>query len=287
MIGIYYGMVSAAVLLFGLQFWFNRRYGEACGSGLWATLTFAIGTSAIGAAVLFALNGFRFEITLLSALIAALSAVNGIIYSLFSLRALARVNLSLYSVFSMLGGMVLPFLFGILFFDESITLGKSICVMLIVIALLCTVEGEKKGGVFDLFAIFLLNGMSGVLSKWFQAGDFIKTSATGFSLLGALFVVMIAGIALPFAARRGKIRLTRGAAVSLGACGICSSIGNLLLLIALSHLSASAQYPFVTGGVMICSTLLCYLTPEKPTARQLLAVALAFVGILALILIPI
>ncbi len=284
---MYYGMVSAAVLLFGFQFWFNRRYGEICGSGLLPTLAFALGTSLIGAVVLFGLNGFRFEFTPFSAIVATLSAIDSIAFSLFSLRALARVNLSLYSVFSMLGGMALPFLFGILFFDEAITLGKILCVALIIVALLCTIEGEKRGGLLDLFAIFLLNGMFGVLSKWFQAGAFAKASETGFSLLCALAAVLIAGAVLPFAARRGKLHLTSGAVVSLAACGIFSRVANLLLLIALAYLPASAQYPFVTGGVMICSTLLCYLTPEKPTKRQLLAVSLSFIGILALILIPI
>ncbi len=284
---MYYGMVSAGVLLFGLQFWFNRRYGEICGSGLLPTLVFAFGASLIGAAVLFILNGFCFEFTPFSAIVAALSAIDGIAFSLFSLRAFARVNLSLYSVFSMLGGMALPFLLGILFFGEAVTLGKIVCVVLIVIALACTIEGDKKGGLLDLFAVFFLNGMSGVLSKWFQTGDFVKTSATGFSFLCALFAVLIAGVVLAFTAHRERLHLTPGAVVSLGACGIFSRVGNLLLLIALTYLPASVQYPFVTGGVMICSTLLCYLTPEKPTKRQLLAVLLAFIGILALVLIPI
>ena len=67
--------------------------------------------------------------------------------------------------------------------------------------------------------------------------------------------------------------------------GILGCIANLLLLISLAHLPASAQYPFVTGGVMIMSTALCFFTSRKPRARELVSVALAFAGMLALVLI--
>ncbi len=284
---MYYGILTASVSLFGLQFWFNRRYQEDCGSGLKSTLVFVVGTYAVGSAVLFCLNGFRLECTPFAAFLALLTAVNNIAYSLFSLRAFARVNLSLYSVFSMLGGMALPFLCGVLFFGEAVTLGKIVCVVLVVAALLCTVEKGKKGGILDLLAIFFLNGMSGVLAKIYQAGEFSKTSDTGFSLLAAVFTLLIVGIVLPFAKKGKEFRLTRGAVVSLIGCGTLSRVGNLLLLISLSYLPASAQYPFVTGGVMICSTVLCYFTPQKPSRREWWAVTLSLIGILALVLISI
>ena len=47
----------------------------------------------------------------------------------------------------MLGGMLLPFLQGLLFYDEELTIGKIICVILIIISLLLTIKSsnEKKG----------------------------------------------------------------------------------------------------------------------------------------------
>ena len=47
------------------------------------------------------------------------------------------------------------------------------------------------------------------------------------------------------------------------------------------------QYPMVTGGVMIVSTLLCCFGPKKPSRRELLSVLVGFAGMLALFLIPI
>ena len=66
-----------------------------------------------------------------------------------------------------------------------------------------------------------------------------------------------------------------------------NKIANFLLVLALAGVDASVQYPAVTGGVMIASTLICFLGERKPGKRELIAIALAFAGTLALFVIPI
>lgn len=281
---MYYAVISAAVIMFGVQFLLNKKFEAECGSSVRATLVFSLLTGAVGAAVLFAINRFRFEFTLFSLVIAIWMALNTLAFTFCSLKAFGKINLSLYSVFSMLGGMTLPFVAGIAFFGEKLTLGKGICIILVAAALFLTVRrGEQKGGVGWYIGIFVLNGMSGVISKIFQALPYEKTSDAGFSVLTALASVAISAVWLLFS-REEKIKLGKKS-VSLSAfSGILGRVGNFLLLIALSHLPASAQYPFVTGGVMIVSTVICFFTKEKPTRRELLSVAVSFAGILALVL---
>ena len=60
----------------------------------------------------------------------------------------------------------------------------------------------------------------------------------------------------------------------MAANGALNKVANLLLLLALVHLPASLQYPMVTGGTIIVSTLLSYFTPRKPKAKEIGAVAL-------------
>jgi hypothetical protein len=43
----------------------------------------------------------------------------------------------------------------------------------------------------------------------------------------------------------------------------------------------------VTGGVMVVSTLLCCFGERKPSKRELLSVAFAFLGTLLLFVIPV
>ena len=68
--------------------------------------------------------------------------------------------------------------------------------------------------------------------------------------------------------------------------GSINKVANFLLVIALAHVDASVQYPMVTGGTMIVSTVLSFFSDKKPNRREILSVILAFAGMLALFLIP-
>lgn len=62
---------------------------------------------------------------------------------------------------------------------------------------------------------------------------------------------------------------------------------GLIVLSIVLHVDASVQYPMVTGGTIIVSTLICCFGKNKPTKREILAVAVAFIGLLLLFVIPI
>ncbi len=280
----YYLLTFAAVAMFSLQFWFNDRFQKHCGSSAKAAVVFSLGTNAAGLLALLIINRFRPEFTPFSGMMAFFVGLDSILFLYCSLKAFAVINLSLYSVFSMLGGMVLPFILGLAVYHEALTVGKALCFVFTAAALALTVKKEKGGRRAYLYyaGIFVLNGMSGVLSKIFQATDLPKTSAAGFSVLSAAAGVLLSALLLPFVkGETGKLSLRPAA--DMAAYGAVNRFANFLLLIALEHLPASAQYPFVTGGVMILSTLICFFTPQKPAKRELLAVALAFAGLIALI----
>ena len=282
---VYYLITAAAVVMFSLQFWFNDRFQAHCGSSAKAAMLFSLGTNIAGIAALLVINKFRFEFTPFTLLMALAVGLDGILFLYCSLKAFAVIDLSLYSVFSMLGGMVLPFVLGITVYGEELTLGKILCFAFTAAALALTVKkgaGGKKGYLWYA-GIFVLNGMSGVLAKIFQEAPYEKTSAAGFSVLSAAAGAVLAAILLPF--MKGKMpKLSLRPVLDMAAYGAVNKAANFLLLIALAHLPASAQYPFVTGGVMIVSTLICYFTPNKPTKKELAAVGLSFAGILFLVL---
>lgn len=279
---IYYGVLLAAVTMFSFQFLFNGIFEKEYGNGLRAMFVFSAGSSFIGFLILLAINGFRFEFTWFSLLMAFLAALDSIGYTYFSLKALGRINLSLYSMFAMLGGMILPSVAGILFYNEEITVGKGICYALLLLSLVLSSErGGKKSGYVYYMGVFMLNGMSGVLSTVFQNAPYEKTSAAGYSILISLTALVICLVFLPFFKGNGE-KLNTKAVVSMGGYGVLCRVGNYLLLIALAHLPASAQYPFVTGGVMIISTIISAFTKNKPSKREIIGVGVAFVALLIL-----
>ena len=272
--------------MFGLQFFCNQQYERECKSSFTSSMMFIFGGAVAGLAVLFIVNGFKWEFTPFTLFMATLAALDGMGFSLCSMKALGKINLSLYSLFSMLGGMVLPFCLGIFFFDEQFTLGKAICLVAVVIALTLSVEkGDSKGGMIYYIGVFVFNGLSGVIAKFFQSGDFAKTSEAAYSVWTAAVTATLSGILLLISFRKSPMKLTMKSVFWMSGNGILNRVANFLLLLSLAYLPASVQYPMITGGVMIVSTLLSYFTPNKPKLKEWISVALSFAGIMIMVLV--
>ncbi len=286
---MYYLLILLSVLMFGGNFALNDLYRRKQGSSLKISLQFSLITALAGTLFLLAVNKFTFEYTPFTLLMGAASALNSIAFTFCSFKALGSIDLSLFSLYSMLGGMVLPFLQGILFYGEALTVAKILCLLLITAALLLTVNKKvKKGGAIYYAGIFILNGMAGVISKLFTSAPFPKADAASFSILSALCSVALSGGILLLWRKGEPTPKNTLASLGIGTlAGILSRLANFILVIALAYVDVSVQYPMVTGGVMIVSTALCYFTEKKPTKKEMLSVLLAFFGMLALFLIPV
>lgn len=287
---MYYALILLSVVMFGGCFALQDVYRKMRGSGLRISMEAACVGAAAGLVVLLVVNGFRLEFTPFTLIMALIAAVNGIAFTFCSFKALDVINLSLFSLFSMLGGMVLPFVQGIVFYGERITVAKVVCVVFICAALSLTVtRGEKKRGYIYYVGIFVLNGMSGVLSKLFNELPFEKTSAAGYSIWMAIGTVVLSGMIWLILLRKknpDEPRYTLFAGIVSAVSGGVNKIANFLLVLALVHVDSSVQYPMVTGGVMIVSTLICFFGDRKPSKKEMLSVGLAFLGMLALFIIP-
>ena len=294
---VYYIWILLSVVMFGGSFALNDIYRKQRGSGLKISMEAACIGALAGCAALLVSGGFALACTPFTLLMATCAALDAIAFTFCSFRALDYVNLSLFSLFAMLGGMALPFLQGILFYGEGFTIAKGVSVLFICIALICTVErGSRKKGTVYYIGVFLLNGTAGVLSKLFTESDLPKTSVTEYSVWVAIVSIVLSGgawIALALLERhRGRAEAVTGK-VRLRSCGVCAlngvvnKLANLLLVFALVHVDASVQYPMVTGGTMIVSTVLSCFGSRKPSKREILSVALAFVGMLSLFIIPV
>ena len=285
--GLYYTLVIISTVLFSLQFLFTQRFQETSGTGMKPTLVFSLYKSLVIILMMLLISGFKIGFSWFSLLMATVYAVSSMAMSYYSLKAFAVANLSVYSVFSMLGGMILPFFLGVLFFDEGDKLVfKIICCALIVVAVLLNIKSGKqdKKALFYYFAVFVLNGMSGVISKLHQSSGLSPVDSTSFMLWSAVVTVVISAAWLLIAYK--GIPLVKGKNILfVTGYGVFNGLGNLFLLIALSGengLPASVQYPLVTGGVMVCSTIISTIRKEKLTVREYVA---TFIALLASIFI--
>ena len=295
----YYALILLSVVMFGGGFALQDVYRKKRGSGIKISMESSLIGSVAGLIILFIVNGFSIEITGFTFLMAMLAAIDGIAFAFCAFKSLDYINLSLFSLFAMLGGMVLPFFQGILFYNEGVTLAKCLCVVFICVALAFTVEkGEKKKGAIFYIGIFVLNGLAGAISKIFSASELPKTSVAAYSIWVAICTIVLSGIAwggLAILDKRNNVQVqeepTNKALLQsygIGALyGAINKIANFLLVIALAHVDASVQYPMVTGGTMIVSTLICFFGEKKPSKKEIISVALVFVGMLVLFFIPI
>ena len=79
-------------------------------------------------------------------------------------------QLSVYeiTVFSMLGGMILPFLLGVCFYNEKLTLLKVVCCILIIVAVLLNI---KKGENAEKTIPREIKEELGLPVKWIGVGE--------------------------------------------------------------------------------------------------------------------
>ena len=271
-----YLILILAAFLFAVQFLFNQQYRRLKGEGLDATMTFSLYTSAISFVILFALGGFQLHITWFSLLIAVLYATVCLLSSYAGLKAFGTANLSVYSIFMMLGGMLLPFAYGILFANEALSFAKALSILLICTAVGCSFEKGAGGKHAYRFyaAIFVLNGLVGVLSKIHLSVPALAVDSYSFMatiqlalLMMCLFYCLITRQGIP--KQSGKLYLC------LSGYAVCNGVGNLFCQIALTSLPASVQYPIITGGVMVFSTLISLVRREPIGGKTYFAAALA------------
>lgn len=276
-------MIIASAFLFSLQFLFNDGYKSECGSSLASALKFSLYTSIVGLLFLLVINKFSFAFSPFSLVAALVYSVICVLFSYCSVKAFETANLSVYSVFSMIGGMVLPFVYGLTCGEEFKLLRVAGC-LFIVTAIIFSADrsGKNKGGFKYYIAVFILNGLVGVVSKFHQS-NIAATDSASFMMLTKICTAIIA-LVLLLCIDKKDFFVSKKALVYCGVYAAVNSIGNLMLLIALLHLPASVQYPLVTGGTMLFALLISLCRRENITKRDVLGTVLAIAATVIIIL---
>lgn len=301
-------MIAAATVLYAFQFVFSKLYQREKGSSFFYSTIFGGIVCCVSVPFLLALNGWEFEFTPFSFLIALAYAADVTVCAVFGAKTLSRANMSVYSLFLMLGGMFLPFLYG-LALGESFTAVKAVAIACVLAAMIFSLRKEE-GKTTDRFTvicfivIFVTNGLTGVLTYMHQRASQPITSPSGFLLLynicRLVFSVVTAGCVYLYgrkknaglleisgasenrASGRGKsLAIALVAAVGYAVMNGCAA---LLTTITASVVDAGVQSTIVTGGVMALTTINGFIFGEKPTGRNLLGLTFAIAGTVLIII---
>ena len=308
----YYLFILAAVVLLALQFSTNKAYGQRRGDGAKASLVFAAACGFASAAITFVIacltGGFRF--TPFSLLLGAVMASLSCAYTLIGFKIMALGDMSVFMMFLMLGGMMLPYIFGVSVLGEfdgaepwRIVLRVAGLVLLtvsMVFPVFARKKAGKSGGLFALLcaAVFVLNGLASIVSKTHQTEGFWSfdtVNAPSYACLGNLMngiisVVCLAvltlrqkktepGTEVPAGAERARlIPASKGViALIIAANALCNGVSYTLQLTSAAHLPASVLYPMVTGGSVVLSAVAGWIFfHEKPDKITLAGLLLSF-----------
>ena len=290
---IYYLLLVIASVLFSGQFVFSKCYQKERGEGLFASLVFCGLSALVSIPIFFAINGFRFEFSFFSLGLAFLYTVSLIACTVFSVKALSRANLVIYSLFMMLGGMLLPLFYG-LCIGEKLTVWKTVGIVAVILSMFITLKKSEneprisKFAVVCFISVFICNGLLGIVTAYHQGNPSQAVSAAGFVLLCSIVkCVLSALVLLVLTMKKSKTEKPESAITKksawtvLGVCvgyAVVNGLACYFETISAGKIEAVVQFPIITGGCIFFSAVFGLLFGEKVTKKTVLGLIFVFIG---------
>jgi drug/metabolite transporter (DMT)-like permease len=275
----YYLIVLLAVVGLAVNFCLTKLYQNRTGTGFRISVLFNIITGAFTAVLFFFINGFMngfsLHFTSFSWLMAFLLLLFCGGYALIGFKIIAMGDIAVYTLFLMLGGMMLPYFFGLIFLEEQFSYLRLAGLILMVIAIALSGreggKGEKKKGslVFFLLCmiVFCLNGGGSIVSKIHQLPENIDRAVLSpvFVMMAGIIRVVIFSLIyfgirlhdkkLPADRRPAPINLPVSAILIMLASSAVDGASYLCQLAGASHLPATVLYPMITGGSVVLTAI--------------------------------
>ena len=289
---MYYVLLTLSTFLIAVNTVFQKRYEKRAGatpaSALWLLFICGVICIPVGLVCGRLLDGVWWSTwSWFSLGIAALHAATVLAYTLISFRMLEAGQMSVYTLFLMAGGMILPYLYGLIFFDETFSWLRMAGLLCILGGVICA--NRLRGGTSARYlwmgaAVFLLNGLTSITSAIHQKEPTLPTvTSSEFGVLA--FATMAAMSAVAFLCVGGpksdvlERALRPGTLLLCGGKAALGTVQTVLMLVSVVQLPATVSYPFVSGGTILFSTLLGWaLFREKPAPRVWAGVLLCFIG---------
>ncbi len=288
-----YLFLLIAVVCIGAQFAVTKLYQTKSGSGFFASLLFSTTSSILPIIVFAAICNFNISFNWFPFLMAAGATLSITIYTILGMKIMSIGSVAMYTMFLMAGGMFVPFLYGVIFLNEQLTILKVVGIILLLIALIFPVLNKKEEKYKNLklfiilsICVFILNGLVGVFNKAHQISpDAISTFEFLFwQKCIASFIMLILCIVFAFS-NKDKQSIKFDIKNSLILLPIVvlfilvSQVGNALQLISAITIDAAVMFPIITGGTIVFSSLFGMIFfKEKINKQGLISLILALIA---------
>lgn len=285
-----YVMLILADILLAMNIAFSKVYQTSEGTTLAAGMKYNALAGLFTTIYFFVINGFQVHITLYSCIMAFAKTVLVVSYTFFGFRLLKMGSMALYTLFLMIGGMSVPYVWGLAFLGEQFSWLRTAALVLILAGVILAnlSKGETNLKVLLMcVAVFFLNGFVSVISKLHSIEIVHATvNADDFVLIGGFIQFVFCGTGYLLTRKslvsNSKKRLHWSKILLLVAIGsILGGVSYLLQLFGAEKLPATVIYPFVTAGSIIFSTFMgIFVFKEKISKKMIISVCLCFIGTL-------
>lgn len=295
---IYYLMLFCAAVLIVLSVDLDKYY-QKCVVGLnnvECAIRKSIPGSLLCAILFFMIGGFNLQFSWFSFFIGIFLAVLNLLSTIVCFKTYEKGNVSLFTMFRMQGGMLLPFIYGIIFAENKPTVFQIIGIVVMVVSLLIPnisfKKGEKNTSVLYTLlcvAIFLINGAISIVS-YIQSNSPNGIDSNSFLTIYQLenLVLFLLVYAVWCVVKKDNLMANppereKKQTMLLWGCifivAIMGAIGYLMQLIGAANLPAVAVYPVVTGGTVVLTAVSDLLFfKEKLDFKGYLGVGLTFIA---------
>ena len=311
-----YIYLFAASICFSVQFIFNKlfesRSDGSYNAGMWSSLA----TAVCMLVYLLPAGGFRLAVSASAITCSLLYTASSLLCSGVTVLALHRGKIAVVTTYMLLGGLVLPFLWGIFAYGEALTATKGIGVVILMLSMASSLlldmhagkqtdKSEASGGIlfhFYCFVLFMTNGIVSIATTQSQkAADAVSSDAflllceVEIAVAAALILLVIGlwkmkkgdqrGIASAFCGivRDGGTMTAKLFFILLGSCAlyaVCNGLGNIFSLNCAKTMDASIQFPVISAVVIVLGAVFGWLFyREKIERRDWVSLILAALGI--------
>ena len=260
---IYYILIFLSAIGCAVTFIFNKVYQLEQGNTIKSGIIFNCLVGFAGSVIYFVVCGFKIEITIYSVIMAVLFTIFLGLYTIIGFKIMSMGSMAVYTIFLMLGGMIVPYFYGIIFLNEEITVIKIIALIMMTVAIILqNGTKEKKGSKFFYLLccmVFVLNGMTSIVSKSHQISTQYSTvSANEFVFLKNIMRFLLFGAMLPFIKCKNIFNMSAKSNFAIIGAALVSSMAYMMQLICASHLPATVQFPALSGGTIIFTALFSF-----------------------------
>ncbi len=306
---IYYLLILIAVVLLAVVFCISKKYQLTLGTSPKASAYYSFAHNLITFLIFWAWSGFSVTLPPFSVLMALGGTVCVQLYTFIGFKLMSYGKYAVYITYLMTGGMMLPFLCGLIFLGEPIRplrIVGLVCLTVTVVLLNIGTKGEKDKGVacprplYILLcaAVFVLNGGISIFNKLHQtetvAEGCERLTTIPYTALSALLAAVICGVWFaietlrekrrgdePKAAQRVSVKSLLAFTPWLVLVAAVNGASSFLQLTGAVEVDASVLYPMITGGMIVLSALAGrFVFGERQTKKELILTALCFASTL-------